>query len=75
MGVPDPGGPVVWRRDDARPVGAECGGKHRAFMAPKDCDLISSRGVPDAGGGVPSPHEARPERRDDAQDYRKPNSF
>ena len=51
--IPQPSGVVSRRRDDARPVGAEGGGKHEVLMAAQDRDLVGARGVPDAGGLVP----------------------
>ncbi len=48
--VPDVG--VIRCRDDARPVGAECGGKYESVMSGQDRDFLGGRGVPDAGGLV-----------------------
>jgi hypothetical protein len=44
-GVPDAGGLVPRRRDDARPLGAEGGGNHCAVMAAQDRGLLGGRGV------------------------------
>ena len=51
-GVPDAGGLVTRRRDDARAVAAEGGGEHLPVMAAQDRDLLGGYGVPDAGGVV-----------------------
>src|SRR5271166_3998103 len=60
MNVPDARGPVIRRRDDARPVGAEGGGKDRTRVAAEDGDRLAGRGVPDARSLVVR-------RRDDAR--------
>ena len=45
-GVPDAGGPILRRRDDARPIGAEGGGIHLALWRLQNRDLLATRGVP-----------------------------
>ena len=59
-GVPDAGGLVVGRGDDAPAIGAEGGAGDQALVAAEDGDRRAGRGVPDARGIVIR-------RRDDAR--------
>src|SRR5438128_5018274 len=53
--IPDAGGLVRRRRDDACSVGAEGRGHHRAIMAAQDRNLRCARGVPDVRGPIAYP--------------------